>query len=349
MATIKVKQASINELRSAIMFAAEQADEAAEMVSKSVNDISDMSFLAKPSLESELTSLKNRLTRQARLSRECCRAVQETVDLIVQVDNLSGTSSEATWGKFQSGKGHIIVGVTSLDLAAREYLRRRSEINNGFIDGASGAGVTTTPTIGGDGQGSMLRSSEFDWTRQLQKYNNSDGLPMIYAKTSDQRKVGIARYNIYDGEGSSQNQVSCTYYTLRKLNERGLGFPFKTEVSPDGKNWYANCVDTIPKAEGAGSIQSLVNRHGAPLENIVVSFEPNHVLLIDKAYYDASGQLKVSYSDMYDWEHVGQGAGHLTDENASFNAVEQSIDEFINRFSSGEGSSGIVGSVLVGS
>lgn len=350
MATIKVKQASINELRSAIMFAAEQADEAAEMVSKSLNNISDMSFLAKPSLESELSSLKNRLTRQARLSRDCCRAMQETVDLIVQVDNLSGTSSKATWSKFraQSGESNIILGIPSSIFAVQESLRRRSEINDGFIDGTSGSGITTTPSTGGNGQGSILRSSEFDWTRQLNYGSQTVSVkvkePIVDANGYVNDTVTISLYNI------PQSQVSCTYYTLRKLNDRGLGYPFKHPGSVNGKEWFNNCTDDVPKAPGNDAIESLLSGRDS-LENVVVSFPGSdltggcgHVMLIDKVYRDPStGQIMVSSSD-----HCDFGTGkYLSDPNGTIPAATRTLEAFKDLYFSNH--RGMVGAVLIGS
>lgn len=150
MATIKVEQSSINELRAAITFAAEQTSQAANMVSKAIDGMSGMSFLAKPRLESELVSLKNRLNQQARLSQSYSRAVQETVDALAQVDGSAGTSSEGVWSKTSAIVGAAMGGAIAaggLSLAAQDQMGKQSGPNITFINGTPGLGSSSSPNI----------------------------------------------------------------------------------------------------------------------------------------------------------------------------------------------------------
>lgn len=151
---IKINQISINELRSAITFSAEQTSQAADLVAKAVNGVSGMSFSAKYGLESDLTSLKTKLNNQAQLSRAFCRAVQETVDALVQVDDSAGTSSEAAWSRLSSQVNTALGAVAAgLSLAAKTQLGQQSDINNSFTDGGSSTSVTTTPDTATSGNG----------------------------------------------------------------------------------------------------------------------------------------------------------------------------------------------------
>ena len=104
-------------------------------------------------------------------------------------------------------------------------------------------------------------------------------------------------------------ELSCTYYTLRKLNQRGLSFPCVAGPG-NGRNWYSN-FDTasgVPSFGGANALEDLVNNLSLPQENIVVSFETNtstdlkhcgHVMLIDKMYRDSNGNIMFEWSDNY--------------------------------------------------
>lgn len=379
MATIKVEQGSINELKSAITFAAEQTSQAANMVSKAIDGMSGMSFSAKPGLESELTSLKNRLNQQARLSQSYCRAVQETVDALTQVDDSAGTSAEGVWRKATAISGAAVgsaVTAEGLSFFVKERLKKILGINGDFIDGASGAESTRTPNIiGGSAVSSVggssttisadsvLHLSEYDWIRQHEKCIDTRpwnyGHPMISAKAKDITEDGeiiisevkIARYNNYVEEGSSQNQVSCTYYTLRKLDERGLGYPFKT-AGADGKDWYANCIesDSIPRVAGELSIETLAAQNGGTLNNVVVSFpataenSAGHVMLIDKVFQDPStGKTMVTFSDNLDWVNKG----YLKDENGYTPECTWTLEYFKQTYITLNG--GMNGAVLIGS
>lgn len=153
MATIKVNQTSIDELKSAIIFSAEQTSQAAELVAKAVNGISGMSFSAKYGLESDLTSLKNRLNKQAQLSQACYRAVQEAVDALAQVDDSAGSLSAGAWGKITSQVNTVFGAVAAgLALAAKDKLGKQSDINGSFIDGSSNEIVTPAPLVVGESE-----------------------------------------------------------------------------------------------------------------------------------------------------------------------------------------------------
>lgn len=345
MATIKVEQGAMNELKSAITFAAEQTSQAANMVSKAIDGMSGMSFSAKPGLDSELTSLKNRLNQQARLSQSYCRAVQETVDAFTQVDDSARTSAEGVWRKAIAISGAAVgsaVTAEGLSFFVKERLKKMLGINGDYIDGTSGATSTSTPNVGSTtiSADSVLRSSEYDWIRQ---YDD------IYSESIPAQDGGwhqICDHNTVD-------TVSCTFYTIRKLRERGLGFPFASSSAYyDGKDWYDNCIktDDVPKAPGEDAIETLLSGRGS-LENVVVSFpasagnECGHVMLIDKVFQDPlTGKTMVTFSDNYDWANNG---GYLNDVKGYTKACTWTLEYFKQTYITLNG--GMNGAVLIGS
>lgn len=347
MATIRVEQASIGELKSAIMFSAERASEAAELVAKALNGISGMSFLAKPRVDSELSSLKARLDRQARLGQECCRAVREAVDLLAQTDDLAKSSSETVWGKAMTQLVIARAGTAAslLTLGVTEGLRRHCEINGICTGGGSGGGVTKTPSANGGSQdqddgaaGAKGNGNLPDWAKEY-----SDLYSQRF-RTADGGTGEIATYN------TANYDISCTFYTLRKLRERGLGFPFQSSgVSYNGANWFGNCTDDVPKAAGEHAIETLLSGRGT-LENVVVSFPGSantwncgHVMLIDKIYQDPStGQTMVSYTDNCNFETNTPIYG----ADGSSPIYTQTLDAFKTRYINFHG--GMNGAILIG-
>ena len=125
---------------------------------------------------------------------------------------------------------------------------------------------------------------------------------------SDGSKGHIATWNVQDAE------VSCTFYTLRKLRDRGVGFPFESAGNANGGQWFDNSTGVI-KERGWESLETMLQRYGGAegkISNVVVSFDSNsstsaelracgHVMLIDNVYRNSNGELMVSFSDNYDW------------------------------------------------
>lgn len=163
--------------------------------------------------------------------------------------------------------------------------------------------------------------------------------PYVYHKDGTMGKV--CEWN-YPG------QLSCTYYTLRKLNERGVGYPCIAGPG-NGNQWYSN-FDTsceLPRYSGNNSLYDLSNGE-LPQDNIVVSFPSNpsndpeikkcgHVMLIDRMEKDESGNVWVSYSD--NWPNI-------TTLNGSNEVKRVRIDSFMQSYNRSNGS--INGIVVMG-
>lgn len=143
---------------------------------------------------------------------------------------------------------------------------------------------------------------------------------------------GSVSYRNWDGK------LSCTYYTLRKLKERGLGYPCIGGPG-NGNSWYKNFDKDsgLPNASGEDALQKLAGSLQLPQENIVVSFDKEkygHVLLIDEMYRDANGNVRVKYSEMFGYAKVGSKLANLNDKNPQ---VDLELNAFISRYKTGGG------------
>ena len=138
-------------------------------------------------------------------------------------------------------------------------------------------------------------------------------------------------------------QLSCTYYTLRRLRERGLGYP--CVAGPGGGGSWVSNFDTSTGLpcfnNGDNSLYDLVNSGNIPAENIVVSMSGpssyGHVLLVDKIEQGADGKILFTYSDM--WPDIGT-------ENGSNPPKTVTIEEFYSWYHKYNGS--INGAVVLG-
>lgn len=141
------------------------------------------------------------------------------------------------------------------------------------------------------------------WTKS-QKTQDDRYRSYYIAEDGEPGAVFIWNYEKVD------QQLSCTYYTLRKLRERGLGFPFKVTGQANGNEWYDNCadVDGVKKYEGTDALKNIMEDKTLkkPVKNVVVSLGKidgtNHVVLIDEIYEkegeDGKKYFEMTYSDM---------------------------------------------------
>ncbi len=171
---------------------------------------------------------------------------------------------------------------------------------------------------------------------RLPEWAKKQGATPAYYAGADGTEWNVAEYN-------KDGTVSCTYYTLRRLRERGLGFPFKTAASGEanGGNWFANCTGDVSKYEGANCFDDLVASRELPVKNVVMSCsEPSpwgHVMLIDEITTDAEGHVIFISSDTYP---------PMKNINASNEAKVRQKKEFEDWYTKWNGS--IIGCVVIG-
>ncbi|MBQ3061306.1 MAG: hypothetical protein IJD02_02580 [Lachnospiraceae bacterium] len=138
--------------------------------------------------------------------------------------------------------------------------------------------------------------------------------------------------------------LSCTYYTLRKLKERGLSFPCNSGGPGNGGKWFDN-FDTnsgAPSFGGANALEDMVNKLTLPQENIVVSFPESypwgHVLLIDRIFKDENGNVMIEWSDTWPY---------MYSPNDKNDPETKTLEEFKRTYAS-RGHGNTVGIVVVG-
>ena len=131
-----------------------------------------------------------------------------------------------------------------------------------------------------------------DWAKET--FTNSN-----YYRAED-NQVGSVSYRNDDGA------VSCTYYTLHRLREKGLGFPFRITGRANGGYWFDNCSESAKKYPGNDCLTDIFNDYctrGKEAKNIVVSMPSKspagHVILIDRMFKKPeTGEIMIEWSDM---------------------------------------------------
>ena len=165
---------------------------------------------------------------------------------------------------------------------------------------------------------------------------NANGIYGPYVKY---RNGGYGRVCEWNKENI---ELSCTYYTLRKLNERGISYPCIAGPGNGGK-WYSNFdfESGLPTFEGNDALRNLANSMDLPQTNIVVSFsnpQPwGHVMLIDEITRNENGTVVIKSSDNYP---------QITSLNGSNPQKTRTVDQFYNAYQSFNGN--IVGLCVLG-
>lgn len=177
-----------------------------------------------------------------------------------------------------------------------------------------------------------------DWAKK------TDSRGLNYYTAENGAKGYVSKWN-----DDAHTRLSCTYYTLRRLRERGLGFPFKVPGQANGGQWFDNCSDSAKKYPGADCLTNLYNeygKNGATVKNIVVSFSGGtygHVVLIDSIYKDpTTGEIMVEWSDMTRTKEFGA----ISSENGSNPPIKRTVAEFMKYYSNIGNS--VNGAVLIG-
>lgn len=206
---------------------------------------------------------------------------------------------------------------------------------------AGGAAATTSGTLNNTGSSTTASGAskyrQPDYT-QKNLAPDANGVYGPYVYHRDGSLGRVAEWNV-------TGQLSCTYYTLRKLNERGLSYPC-VDGPGNGSKWYANFdhESGLPNYGGNGALTDLANTLTLPQENIVVSFDNDpsgkgwgHVLLVDEMYRDGNGSVRVKYSDNYP---------NITSLNGSNPQKDKTLEEFMSHYNKYNGN--INGAVVMG-
>lgn len=168
-------------------------------------------------------------------------------------------------------------------------------------------------------------------------YPNANGIWRNVVVHRDGSQGAVYYFN--DGSSvndTTGNDLSCTYYTLRKLNQRGLSYPC-TGGPGNGADWYKNFdkKSGLPHYSGADALTKLIDNLTLPQENIVVSYASNssskaylktcgHVMLIDRIYRDENGVVYIESSD--NWPDI-------SNVNGSNPVKKRTFNEYMNYYS----------------
>lgn len=259
------------------------------------------------------------------------------------------------WSKLFKNMADIIITVgngtvTDNQPAAAWNTEKVNEIASVIMGSIPGFVAGGNTTAGGTATGSTASSTAPRYNQP--EYTQKDLAPNangIYGPYVYWRNGGLGSVAYWNEPG----QLSCTYYTLRKLNERGLSYPC-TGGPGNGNQWYNNFdfESGLPNYRGNNALNELAGSLTLPQANIVVSFEndPNgwgcgHVLLIDEIYRDGSGTVRVKYSDMF-YNEPGVGTKYITDLNGSNPQIDRPLAEFQSYYNNGWGN--VSGAAVIG-
>lgn len=230
------------------------------------------------------------------------------------------------WSEAVVKKGDSLfksIGRVLLEHANRKLVRVRGiiEIVSEIIRSITSGEVQDTTSASVPTQGPSIKPEQ---TEQPSQIITSSGATKYTQPAYTQQGLypdanGVWGEYVYHKDGTlgqictwnRVGELSCTYYTLRKLNERGLSYPCVGGPG-NGAEWY-RYFDTesgLPSYAGNNALYDLANTLTLPQENVVVSFASNfsedanlkvcgHVMLIDKIYRDAEGTVLIDYSDNY--------------------------------------------------
>ena len=324
--------------------------------------------------QNSMRSMKNALERAANLyeeaERNICRYTEDGVKTAETKTLKTGSSfwNDLTdlFGKITGKIGEIVQDLFSSITTAWSNLVSVVEgiIGKGDVTDsqptAAWVSLTALPLKGAAGTvtaGGATDSIVSSITASgAPKYNQPDYTQKDLAPDTN----GIYGPYVYHRDGSlgrvcewniEGQQLSCTYYTLRKLNERGLSYPC-TGGPGNGSQWYTNFdrESGLPNYDGNNALVDLANNLTLPQENIVVSFAggpaltlgdgtkiiPGHVLLIDEIYRDGNGNVKVKYSDMF-YSEPGMGTKYITSLNGKNPQVEKTLEDFMSSYNKSNG------------
>lgn len=307
-------------------------------------------------VDQKLNQLSGRITNAYnRLNGQQSDAIRNAQDAIYA----QGKIYDGQWANIKYMK---TVLQTIIDETARAETEAKSVMEGEWVEEP---GKTDNKQIAKpSGSGSGMSGAAIP---EMQKTGNVIGtvngapqyeLPDYVLKNLEPDANGIYGNAVWHSDGtygtvaywnSRNEQLSCTYYTLRKLNERGLSYPC-VKGPGNGANWYGNFDTTvdIPHYQGGKALEQLVGNLTLPQENIVVSFDSNtgstaefkaygHVMLIDRIERNANGEVIVTYSDNYP---------NITTLNGT-NAVQQkNLSNFMSWYNQYNGN--INGVVVVG-
>lgn len=154
---------------------------------------------------------------------------------------------------------------------------------------SGGGGSSWGPTHGGGGtQIDGSSTVTYDYQQEINKI------------TADATAKGEEiTWNYADGNGIQA--VSCQWYSYAKLCERGFAKDTGAFFSLDSASATISTGDNHTFTGAVSAIEEHLKTNGEPIYNVLIQGDSNgHTVLIDKAYLDKSGSLKLVFSEHAD-------------------------------------------------
>ena len=152
-----------------------------------------------------------------------------------------------------------------------------------------GGGSSWGPTHGGGGtQISGSGTVTYDYQKELDKI------------TADATASGEEiTWNLADSNGI--HAVSCQWYSYAKLCERGFATDTGAFFSPGSASATISTGDNPTFTGAVSAIKDHIKTNVEPIYNILIQGDSDgHTVLIDKAYIDEAGELKLVFSEHAD-------------------------------------------------
>lgn len=251
------------------------------------------------------------------------------VEGIIGKGDVTNSQPSVTWNTEEvSGIAAVIKGTS--------YSANAAATDGAAGEKAKASGDTSTSSTTASG---ATRYKQPEYTQK----NLAPDANGIYGPFVYHRDGSLGR--VYEWNTREGKDLSCTYYTLRKLNEQGLSYPCVGGPG-NGSKWYANFdhESGLPNYGGNDALREVANNLTLPQENIIVSFDNDpsgkgwgHVLLIDEIYKNGDGIVSVRYRDNYP---------NITTLNGNNPPQNKTLEDFMSYYNKYNGN--MNGAVVIG-
>lgn len=141
---------------------------------------------------------------------------------------------------------------------------------------------------------------------------------------SEMKNNGSVTWNYANSQGIGS--ISCQWFARAKLCERGFATDTGDFFSLATPAYQIPCTNGQNFTGAIAGIENQVRANGGePIYNILIQGNNSgHTALIDKAYIDSSGQLKLLFSDNADWR---KPIMHVANNGNGGTAIYQLMDQ----------------------
>lgn len=317
MATIKLNQITDGAI-SKLKQGANNNSSAAATVKAAANEISSMDFSAKQSIQNELSRIQKNLNRSSSFATELAGSIQKAQNELISEDKKSNKNEGGLIPIIKPSRWDISEATRELSASSYVKLGMTAGIAGMFCKRGS-----STNVISGNFRETMQRIVNFfknKWpevTGSTGNKNNSVSNEPSYVIDSSNETEFIEN-GMRNNKGVGWNypkkgtaSCSCWWFSNKKLELRGL----KGKPVQYGQTTYNEWLNSGSRSNNFSKtapdyIKYLVEKNGGePLYNIYVEGTKDgkprnglgsHTVLIDKAWVDEKGELRMILSENKD-------------------------------------------------